>query len=67
MQRFLMDRSIFISGGLADLAGRIFRIGHMGRSIERSEVELLLGAIEDALRDAGISVPDRSSLESIWT
>ena len=66
MQRFLMERAIFISGGLADLAGQIFRIGHMGRSIERSEVELLLRAIEDALRDAGISVSDGSSLESIW-
>ena len=65
MQRFLMERAIFISGGLADLAGQIFRIGHMGRSIERSEVELLLGTVEDALRDAGISVPDGNNLGNI--
>ena len=66
MQRFLMERLIFISGGLDDLAGRIFRIGHMGRSIERTEVELLLGTIEEALRDAGVAVPERVDLESIW-
>ena len=66
MQRFLMERLIFISSGLDDLAGRIFRIGHMGRSIERTEVELLLGTIEEALRDAGVAVPERVDLESIW-
>ena len=50
--------SIYISGGLADLAGKIFRVGHMGTAIERSEVELLLGAIEGALREAGVAVHD---------
>ena len=66
MQRFLMERLIFVSGGLDTLSGKIFRIGHMGRSIERGEVELLLEGIEDALRDAGVAVPERVDLENIW-
>lgn len=66
MQRFLMERSIFISGGLDDLAGRIFRIGHMGRSIDRDEVGFLLRTIEEALRDAGVAIPERADLENIW-
>ena len=66
MQRFLMERSIFISGGLDDLADRIFRIGHMGRSIDRDEVEFLLRTIEEALRDAGVAIPERADLENIW-
>jgi alanine-glyoxylate transaminase/serine-glyoxylate transaminase/serine-pyruvate transaminase len=62
---YLVERSIFISGGLDDLAGKIFRIGHMGRSIERAEVELLLGEIENALRDAGVAVPEGANLQNI--
>lgn len=66
MQRFLMERSVFISGGLDDLAGRIFRVGHMGRSIDRGEVELLLRTIEEALLDAGVAIPESANLENIW-
>jgi alanine-glyoxylate transaminase/serine-glyoxylate transaminase/serine-pyruvate transaminase len=54
----LAQRSIYISGGLDDLAGEIFRIGHMGRAIERAEVELLLRSIEDVMREAGVTVPE---------
>ena len=58
LQAFLLERrSIYISGGLADLAGKIFRVGHMGTSIDRAEVELLLDAVAEALREAGITVP----------
>ncbi len=39
------QHGIYISGGLAGLAGKIFRIGHMGRSIEKEETDLLLDAI----------------------
>jgi aspartate aminotransferase-like enzyme len=56
--RLLAERSIFISGGIDELAGKIFRIGHMGTSIERSEVDLLLREIENALRHAGVAVPE---------
>lgn len=62
----LAQRSIYISGGLDRLKGKIFRIGHMGRSIERAEVELLLGAIESALRNAGVAVPEGADLQNIW-
>ncbi len=64
--RFLVERSIFISGGLDDLAGKIFRIGHMGSSIERAEVDLLLAEIENALRHVGVTVPEGAGLQNIW-
>jgi alanine-glyoxylate transaminase/serine-glyoxylate transaminase/serine-pyruvate transaminase len=63
---YLVERSIFISGGLADLTGKIFRIGHMGTAIERGEVELLLGEIENALRHAGVAVPEVGDRARIW-
>jgi len=64
--KYLVARDIYISGGLDDLAGKIFRIGHMGRSIDRSEVELLLGEIGNALRAAGVVVPEGAALHDIW-
>jgi alanine-glyoxylate transaminase/serine-glyoxylate transaminase/serine-pyruvate transaminase len=63
---YLVERRIFISGGLSDLAGLMFRIGHMGRSIERAEVELLLTEIENAMRHAGLAVPQAAEPQSIW-
>jgi len=63
---YLVERSIFISGGLADLVGKIFRIGHMGTAIDRGEVELLLGEIENALRHAGVTVPEGGDRARIW-
>lgn len=43
------QHGIYIAGGLADLAGKIFRIGHMGRAIEKEETDLLLDAIAGLL------------------
>jgi aspartate aminotransferase-like enzyme len=43
------EHDIYISGGLAGLAGKIFRIGHMGRAIEAEETDLLLNAIAEIL------------------
>ena len=67
LQRYLRDEHrIYISGGLDTLAGQIFRIGHMGTSIERNEVDLLLRATEDALRHAGLALPEGADLADIW-
>ncbi len=43
------QHGIYISGGLGDLAGEIFRIGHMGRAIEKEETDLLLETIAGLL------------------
>lgn len=64
LQKALRERhGIYISGGLDDLHGVIFRVGHMGLSIEASEVERLLAAVEDCLRRAGVTVTEPAALE----
>ncbi len=46
----LRDRyGIYISGGIDELAGKIFRIGHMGRSIEPQETDRLLRAFDEVV------------------
>ena len=60
----LRDRyGIYISGGLDDLRGKIFRVGHMGRAIEPEEVELLLGAIREVLAERGVLQTERAGLK----
>ena len=50
----LLDQySIEIAGGLGDYAGRMWRVGVMGHSATRSNVKLLLGALEGILRAQG--------------
>lgn len=45
MLRYLLhEHSLMVSGGLGELKGRIFRVGHMGRAKEPQAIETLLQA-----------------------
>ena len=46
------EHGVIISGGQASLAGKIFRIGHMGRTTEH-EIQDTLDALEDVLPRLG--------------
>ena len=46
------EHGVVISGGQASLAGKIFRIGHMGRTTE-DEIQDVLDALEDVLPGVG--------------
>ena len=60
----LRDRyRIYISGGIDDFAGKIFRIGHMGRSIEPQETDRLLTAFDELVRGT-IPPQERAGAES---
>jgi len=63
---FLKERhGILIAGGLDELAGKAFRIGHMGPTASPDAVLPLLFALEEALRHAGVSVPLGESLRGL--
>jgi aspartate aminotransferase-like enzyme len=51
----LADRGIVVAGGLGPIAGKAFRLGHMG-NIGTGEVTRTLAAIEETLRVLGVSV-----------
>jgi alanine-glyoxylate transaminase/serine-glyoxylate transaminase/serine-pyruvate transaminase len=54
VRRFLLEeRGIEIAGGFGPLAGKVFRIGLMGYGSTQENLFLLLGAIEDALKQQG--------------
>jgi aspartate aminotransferase-like enzyme len=51
----LAARGIVVAGGLGPIAGKAFRLGHMG-NIAAGEVVAVLGAIEGTLRTLGMAV-----------
>ena len=48
------DHDVIISGGQASLAGKIFRIGHMGKTTE-DDIQDTLDALKDVLPKVGFS------------
>jgi alanine-glyoxylate transaminase/serine-glyoxylate transaminase/serine-pyruvate transaminase len=65
MEWLANERSMAIGGGLDELAGKIFRVGHLGRAATREYLMDLLFAIEEFLRLKGINVPVGTSLVGI--
>jgi len=50
----LNENGIVISGGLDELAGKIFRVGHMGKARSDEYIEAFLSAVDVYLETAGL-------------
>jgi aspartate aminotransferase-like enzyme len=54
MIRFLRNEcGIMIGGGLDELAGKIFRVGHMGKAISSEYIEAFLAGVRGFLQRKG--------------
>jgi len=63
MSQWLVEqRNIAIGGGLGELSGKMFRVGHLGKAATREYLVDFLFAMEEFLRQKGISVPLGASL-----
>jgi alanine-glyoxylate transaminase/serine-glyoxylate transaminase/serine-pyruvate transaminase len=61
-RRYLVQEwQIMISGGLDDLAGKIFRVGHIGKAASVEYSECFLEGVEAYLRLKGYDVPPREA------
>jgi alanine-glyoxylate transaminase/serine-glyoxylate transaminase/serine-pyruvate transaminase len=56
------QRDIAIGGGLGELSGKMFRVGHLGKAATRDYLLDFLFAMEEFLRYKGITIPVGSSL-----
>ena len=63
-QRLLEENNLEIGAGLGDLAGRVWRIGLMGRSARAENVYKCLKALEAALADEGLEVDRGAALSA---
>lgn len=62
LRRYLVEEwHIMISGGLADLRDKVFRVGHIGKAASTEYSERLLQGIEAYLQLRGYSVPPLGS------
>jgi alanine-glyoxylate transaminase/serine-glyoxylate transaminase/serine-pyruvate transaminase len=62
-RRYLLEeQGIMISGGLDDLRGKIFRVGHIGKAASAEYVEAFLAGTEAYLRLQGRAVPVRETV-----
>lgn len=58
----LTERNIMVGGGLNELAGKIFRVGHLGKAATREYLMDFLFAVEEFLRFKGMNIPLGASL-----
>ena len=66
LQRELKEHSgVMISGGIADLHGKILRVGHIGLARKRDYVVAFLLGVEDFLRRHGEAIPYGASLVAL--
>ncbi len=56
-RQLLSEFNIEIAGGFGPLKGKLWRVGLMGHTSQRSNVLLFLGAFEKALLDQGFKMP----------
>jgi alanine-glyoxylate transaminase/serine-glyoxylate transaminase/serine-pyruvate transaminase len=59
------EHRIFIGGGIGPLAGKIFRVGHMGASASWEGTLTFLFAVEDCMRRRGLKIAPGQSLEGL--
>ena len=59
LDRRLRERGMAVGGSLGPLAGRVFRIGHMGAQADRDLVGRGMDVLEEVLREAGVGSPRR--------
>ncbi len=59
------ERGLAISGGLGELTGKIFRVGHLGKAATREYLMDFLFAAEEFLRTKNIRVPVGASLAGL--
>ena len=63
MSRWLVEqRDIAIGGGLGELSGQMFRVGHLGKASTRDYLVDFLFAMEEFLRYKGIAVSQGAGL-----
>ncbi|NLF52710.1 MAG: hypothetical protein GX577_16410, partial [Leptolinea sp.] len=66
MTKWLMsERQIAIGGGLGELTGKIFRVGHLGKAAERDYMLEFLFTMEEFLQYKGIPFTKGSGVSAL--
>ncbi|MGB9729792.1 MAG: pyridoxal-phosphate-dependent aminotransferase family protein [Thermoprotei archaeon] len=63
LSKEMINRNIIIAGGLGELSGKIFRIGHMG-SVNANDIISTLSALERSLKKLGYHIDFGASIKA---
>ncbi len=67
MSEWLVEKhDIAIGGGLGELSGKMFRVGHLGKAGTREYLVDFLFAMEEFLRQENLPIPLGASLCGMW-
>jgi alanine-glyoxylate transaminase/serine-glyoxylate transaminase/serine-pyruvate transaminase len=62
IQWLAAERGLAIGGGIGELSGKIFRVGHLGLAATREYLTELLTGVEEFLRQKGLRAPEGAGL-----
>ena len=60
------ERGIYVGGGIGEMSGKIFRVGHLGKATTREYLVEFLTAAADFLRAKGVKVPEGAGISALW-
>jgi len=66
IQWLAAERGIFVGGGIGEMAGKIFRVGHLGKATTREYLAEFLTATEDFLRAKGVKIAEGAGISALW-
>jgi len=66
VQWLAAERGIFVGGGIGELAGKIFRVGHLGKAASKEYLVDLLTGVEDFLASKGIEFARGAGISALW-
>lgn len=60
------ERGIYVGGGIGEMSGKIFRVGHLGKATTREYLAEFLIAAADFLRSKGAKIPEGAGISALW-
>jgi alanine-glyoxylate transaminase/serine-glyoxylate transaminase/serine-pyruvate transaminase len=66
IQWLAAERGIYVGGGIGEMSGKIFRVGHLGKATTREYLAEFLAAAADFLRAKGVKVPEGAGISALW-
>lgn len=66
IQWLAAERGIYVGGGIGEMSGKIFRVGHLGKATTREYLAEFLNAAADFTRARGAKIPEGAGISALW-
>jgi alanine-glyoxylate transaminase/serine-glyoxylate transaminase/serine-pyruvate transaminase len=66
IQWLAAERGIYVGGGIGEMSGKIFRVGHLGKAVTKEYLLEFFSAVEEFLKGKGIAVREGAAASLLW-